>query len=81
MPPKADIPEISINPADGDVWIVKLITSNGLASSNGEARRLIKQGAVSINGEKISDPDLEFRPEKETIIKVGKRRFLKVKGV
>jgi len=73
-----DIPEFQYNKDEGKIWIVKLITSNGLASSNGETRRLIKQGAVSINGEKISDPDLEFIPKEETIIKVGKRRFLKI---
>ena len=75
----AEIPEYNYKSADGKLWIVRLMTSNNLASSNGDARRLIKQGAVSINGEKISDPDLEFTPSEEIIIKVGKRRFLKIK--
>ncbi len=74
-----EIPEYNYKPADGKLWIVRLMTSNNLASSNGDARRLIKQGAVSINGEKISDPDMEFTPNEEKIIKVGKRRFLKIK--
>lgn len=74
----AEIPEYNYKSADGKLWIVRLMTSNNLASSNGDARRLIKQGAVSINGEKISDPDLEFTPSEEIILKVGKRRFLKI---
>lgn len=73
-----DMPEYHYNPTSGKIWIVKLLTSQGLSSSNGEARRLIQQGAVSLNGEKISDADFEFSPTEEAIVKVGKRRFLKI---
>ena len=73
-----DIPEYHYNKDEGKIWIIRLLTSNGLATSNGEARRLVKQGAVSFDGEKINDADFEFIPEKETIVKVGKRRFLKI---
>jgi tyrosyl-tRNA synthetase len=72
------MPEYVYDPAQGKVWIVRLLSSAGLVSSNAEARRLIQQGAVSINGEKISNPDLEFVPEPDTVIKVGKRRFLRI---
>jgi tyrosyl-tRNA synthetase len=51
-----------------------------LASSKGEARRLIEQGGVKINGEKVSDVQAEFElnGEKGFIIQVGKRKFLKI---
>jgi len=73
-----EIPEYRYNPAEGKIWIVRLLASAGLVPSNAEARRLIKQGAVSINGQRISDPDFEFIPEDQTVIKVGKRRFLRI---
>ena len=74
----SEMPEYKYDPSSGKIWIVKLLSSQGLATSNGEARRLIKQGAVSLNGERISDPDYELVPTNETIVKVGKRRFLRI---
>lgn len=73
-----DIPEFHYKKEEGKLWIIRLLTSNNLAATNGEARRLVNQGAVSFDGEKINDPNFEFIPEKETIVKVGKRRFLKI---
>ena len=61
--------------ADGGIWIVALVVKAGFASSNGEARRLVTQGAVSIAGEKITDPEAKVTPETGQILKVGKRRF------
>jgi len=59
--------------------LASFITERGLAKSNSEARRLIKQGAVTIDGKRITDENAqtEFK-QGETIIQVGKRRFLKV---
>lgn len=59
-------------------WIVKLITESGLAPSNGEARRLIKDGAVSIDGEKVTNPDAEIALNAPKVLKVGKRRFIRI---
>ena len=59
-------------------WIVKLITESGLAPSNGEARRLIKEGAVSIDGEKVTNPDAEIVLNAPKVLKVGKRRFIRI---
>ncbi|WP_201327247.1 tyrosine--tRNA ligase [Thermotomaculum hydrothermale] len=73
-----DMPEINID--KGEYPFARFLADNGLASSASEAKRLIKQGGVSINGEKVSDPSFVFNPsEGEYIIKVGKRRFAKVK--
>ncbi len=69
-----EIPIFSIM-ADGPIWICRLMVEAGMVKSNGEARRMIKQGAVSLGGEKISDTDLEVSLEKECIVQVGKRRF------
>ena len=57
-----------------------LIKEQGLAGSGGEARRLVQQGAVSVDGEKVSDIEhrLPLAAAGEHVIKVGKRRFLKV---
>ncbi|MDO9548927.1 MAG: tyrosine--tRNA ligase [Candidatus Marinimicrobia bacterium] len=62
--------------AGSDLLLVKLLSDNGLVSSNGEGRRLIKQGAVKINEEKISDINYSLTSG-EFITKVGKRRFVK----
>lgn len=60
-------------------WIVKLLADAGLVKSNSEARRLIKQGAVTINGEKIKDTDKELQITDGMIIQVGKLRFCKIR--
>lgn len=56
------------------------MTEAKLASSRGEARRLIEQGGVSIDGEKVSDSNARIPDKTEFVLKVGKRRFLKVIG-
>jgi tyrosyl-tRNA synthetase len=76
-----DIPEYTVSPEDmkdNKIWIVKLLALSGLASSNGEARRLINGGGVSFENEKITDPDMELEA-KEGVLKVGKRKFMKIK--
>ncbi len=60
--------------------ILELLETHKLVSSRGEARRLIDQGAVTIDGERVEDQLHEVKPGAEKIIKVGKRRFLKVVG-
>lgn len=76
------VPEdIKIYTTRGDqkVWIVELLEKQNLASSRSEARRLIKQGAVKIDGNRVSNENLKFNPKNNSIIQVGKRRFLKIK--
>ena len=75
MPSETDVYELS----EDNVWIVKLMTDAGLSASNGEARRLIKQGAVSIDNVKILDENMVWDFVEEKVLKVGKRRFLKIK--
>ncbi|GAB4181311.1 MAG: tyrosine--tRNA ligase [Geothermobacteraceae bacterium] len=73
-----DIPEVLLS-ADGPVWICRLLTDAGLVASNGEARRMVRQGGVRLNGEKVADADLEVSLDGELILQVGKRRFARVK--
>jgi tyrosyl-tRNA synthetase len=73
-----DIPVLELKKADGEIWLPKLLVEAGLTGSTSEARRLIKQQAVSLDGEKVLNTELSVQPEGEILIKVGKRRFAKV---
>ncbi len=72
-----DLRKLEVDPES--IYLVKLMTRAGMAESNGKARKLILGGGVSIDGEKVSDPGFEFKLEKDVVLKVGKRRFLKLK--
>jgi tyrosyl-tRNA synthetase len=71
-----DIEEFTVS---APMTIIALMAEAKLAASKGEARRLVDQGGVSIDGERISDPNVLLPDKSEFILKVGKRRFLKVK--
>ena len=70
---------IEIYTVSARIGITALIVEAKLAASKGEARRLVDQGGVSIDGERVSDPNVLLPDKSEFILKVGKRRFLKVK--
>jgi len=55
-----------------------LMTQVGITKSNGEARRLIDQGGVKLNGEKVSNTNLELTAAGEYIVQIGKRRFARI---
>lgn len=63
---------------DGGIGILTLMVRCGLSPSNGEARRLVQQGGVSVNDTKITDPKSVIYPEAETILRKGKKVFHKV---
>ena len=73
-PDEIDQVELSI-----DTQLIEVITNEGLTSSKGEARRLIKQGAIRVDDKKITDESHILLKGKEVVIKVGKRRFIKIK--
>ncbi len=60
---------------DGSIGLLTLLVKCGLAASNGEARRLVQQGGVLLDGEKAADPAMQVKLEKEVIIKKGKKIF------
>ena len=63
---------------NGGMGILTLMVKAGLSASNGEARRLVQQGGVSVNDVKITDPKSVITLDGETIIKKGKKVFHKV---
>ncbi|MCK4353220.1 tyrosine--tRNA ligase [candidate division WOR-3 bacterium] len=72
-----EIPEYK--PRARKIWIIKLLVDSGLVSTRSEARRLIGQGGVKINEVRVKDVNLELKLTKDLILKVGKRKFLKIK--
>jgi tyrosyl-tRNA synthetase len=60
--------------------LVDLLIQTAMVESKGEAKRLIEQGGVKINGEKATNTNAEIDLEEEILLQVGKRKFLKVKG-
>ncbi len=73
-----NIPQLNLEKANGEVWLPKLLVEAGLTASTSEARRLIKQQAVSLNNEKVLDTEYSVQPTDDVLIKVGKRRFAKI---
>lgn len=73
-----DIEVFSLPKENQERSIVGLLALTRLASSRGEARRLIEQGGVSIDGERVQDLNSPLPESKEFVLKVGKRRFLKI---
>jgi len=75
-----EIAEFRIKAEGSDILLIEIMTSIGFAGTKSEAKRLIKQGGVSIDGEKIANPVLPVKPAStpEFILKVGKRKFGKV---
>jgi tyrosyl-tRNA synthetase len=63
----------------GSYNLADLLVQTNLAPSKKEARRLIEQGGVKLNGEKVSNAGAEIEHENEILLQVGKRRFLKIK--
>ncbi|MBA7588021.1 Tyrosine--tRNA ligase [subsurface metagenome] len=63
---------------EGKIWLIKLVALSGVVDSKSEARRLVEQGGVRINGEKVSDPSLDLTVEEGMILKIGRLNFLKL---
>jgi len=76
-----DIPEFEITAEEDAIPLFKLLGQTGLCKSNSDARRQIEQGAVSIGDEKVEDVNLCLARGSDVLIKVGKRRFGKVKVI
>ena len=74
-----EIKEISIQIDASSIPLTNLLKNTEMTSSTSEAMRLIKQGGVKIDLEKVLDPKLEIKSGSEAIYQVGKRKFLKIK--
>lgn len=73
-----EIPELQLASKDGKLGIAHLLKDAGLVSSTSDAFRMIKQGAVRIDGERVEDRSLEIASGSTNIFQVGKRRFARV---
>ncbi len=77
-----DVPKVSLDRSilkeDGSIWIIDLLAASGLLSSRGEAKRMIQQGGVRINDERVtsSDSDIPFAPP--MLLQIGKRTFVEL---
>ena len=75
-----DAPEVVLPEDSREVWIVGLVTRAGFAKTNGEARRLIRGGAVRLDGEMIEDERISLPAEdlEGKVLQVGKRRYARL---
>jgi len=74
-----EIEEIAVAASDGSLGIAHLLKQAGLVSSTSEAFRMITQGAVKIDGERVEDRNLSIEAGTDHIYQVGKRRFARVR--
>ena len=74
-----EIESISVNLTEDQILLVNLLKNTNMIASVSEGNRLIKQGGIKINSEKVIDPKLLISSGTENIYQVGKRKFLKIK--
>jgi len=67
---------------DGTIWLPRLLVAVGLAAGTSEARRLVEQGAVRLDGQGLADPNAELRRAdlQGKVVQVGRRRFARITG-
>jgi len=70
-----DMPEITVQSADGSIGIAHLLKQANLVASTSEALRMIDAGAVRLDGEKVSDKSLQLKAGAVVVAQVGKRKF------
>jgi len=73
-----DIPEVSLSATGEGIPIANVLKDAGLTSSTSEAMRMIRQGAVRLDGERVADTRLRLMAGTSSVCQVGKRRFAKV---
>ncbi len=73
-----EMPQIQHSLSDGALLLVRAMTEAGLTKSNGEGRRSIDQGGVKLDGERVSDVNLELNAAGEYIVQIGRRRFARI---
>jgi len=80
---KGQIPEnvdsVKVNIDGESILLVNLLKETNMIASVSEGNRLIKQGGIKVNSEKVNDPKFEISINSENLYQVGKRRFLKIK--
>ena len=73
-----DMPEVAVDAVGGSIGIAHLLKQAGLVGSTSEALRMIAQGAVKLDGERVSDKALQLAAGASVVAQVGKRKFARV---
>lgn len=73
-----DMPDVTVHAPEGAIGVAHLLKAAGLVASTSEAFRMLKQGAVRIDGERIEDRSLQFESGAQFVAQVGKRKFARV---
>jgi tyrosyl-tRNA synthetase len=73
-----DMPEVTVSATAGSIGITQLLKQAGLVESTSEALRMIAQGAVKLEGEKVIDKALQLQTGTTVVTQVGKRKFARV---
>ena len=73
-----EIPEVTLPSQDGALGIAHLLKGANLVASTSEAFRMIKQGAVRIDGQRVEDRGLSIEAGTTAVYQVGKRKFARV---
>ena len=74
-----DVPVFDL-PPDDEVWLPALLHEAGLVASNSEGRRMVAQGAVKLNGNKVPGESVARNDLSNSVVQVGKRRFVRLTG-
>ena len=73
-----DMPEVELSLEQGSISIAALLKQAGLTASTSESFRMIQQGAVKLDGDKVSDRDLNLKSGTVVVAQVGKRKFARI---
>ena len=73
-----DVPEVALTSVNGELGIAQLLKQAGLVSSTSDALRMIEQGGVKIDGERIEDKKLLLKAGSKLVVQIGKRKFARV---
>jgi tyrosyl-tRNA synthetase len=74
-----DMPEMTVKAPEGAILIAHLLKQAGLTPSTSEAQRMIEQGGVRLEGERVSDKGLKIQAGRTVVAQVGKRKFARIK--
>jgi tyrosyl-tRNA synthetase len=75
-----EMPEVSITTERGAAGIIRMLVEAGMVKSNSEARRLVEQGGVSVDGVRVDDPAAIIVLDHPVVLKAGKRQFARITG-
>jgi tyrosyl-tRNA synthetase len=72
-----DVPEV-VYPTAGEIWLPKVFTEVGTTASTSEAKRMIASGAVSVDGQKVTEENGFYKPGERHVFKIGKKKFVSI---